>query len=283
MTKEILKIIDNFYNLCIKEAGLIKVPDALFNDVFYWLKQRYIFEHLKFFDKHNILKIEEKDYKIDLLILINYLEKIYSGEVEKNRSFTISDYIDNRRKNIKKLKIKLNFNTNKSDAGSFRDIGAEIVINMPASQSLEEFKNNLNYLKATLHHELEHFLQYYSTIPHFGLPSEELWENPKVKMKNKSSEEDKQDRLYYTSLVEFYPQITSHIEFFNSLFEKLPEDVKLNVAKIFVGLPVDKSNKNHVVFKDKHVVEANFFRNLKNYAPEKWKKAVKEFFKAINI
>lgn len=86
--------------------------------------------------------------------------------------------------------------------------------------------------------------------------------------------------------VEFYTYLSDTVNYFNEASEGESPELKTEHAKIWVGEPNNFANlakKEGLEFYVTHVRSDPFFVWLKNQAPKKWEKAVKEFFKATNV
>lgn len=150
----------------------------------------------------------------------------------------------------------------------------------------------------SIRHELQHATQstkqrIYKTKEWFGLPSKkirtkeyDIFGNPFQTSSNPNS----QNRLEHSLRdVEFYTNLTDEVSLFNlHVAKKYPPIICRLAAKKIVGLPfstedfiiISKLNINDTInlFRKSY-----FFLALERQAPEKWKKAIKEFFKAIDI
>jgi hypothetical protein len=135
--------------------------------------------------------------------------------------------------------------------------------NYPNGAKLGELEIALDRIKKTLHHEMQHMIQY------------NVLRHPDQKKKHPT--DGSVAEPYLTSPVEFDPQIISAIADFYDLLEMikkysvyLPAPPTLRDAiNVFVGLT--EAEKGHVGF------TSSFFSALKDNAPKRWKLAIKKF------
>jgi hypothetical protein len=166
--------------------------------------------------------------------------------------------------------------------------------------SIDKFKEDLNTLKRTVEHECRHVQQEiygtYMSVPNIeeefiqppvgGLPPKQIrdrkrhtaWGNDLSDKTNR-----KKDLLYEFRDIEFYPLLNTAIDVFIKNNEKLKikqtdsdqqkkeKQIKLrNETKEFIGDPIETEKTNHFF---------GAIREKKNL--KKWRKAVKEFYKAV--
>lgn len=188
--------------------------------------------------------------------------------------------------------------------GSWSDMTATINVYVSSENVfyVEEFKEELMQMFKTIRHELQHLIQTFETNKielkqdfalnnniqelQFGLPSKKII-NPFVTPKgysifdsdenNETREKNKKEHSLRD--VEFYTKLSDTILLFN--YRKYPEIIKEQAARKFVGLPYENNFTDLNEQLIKNMTENYFFSALKKSQLEKWKKAVKEFWKAV--
>lgn len=203
-------------------------------------------------------------------------------------------YIENVQEAEKKLddagwvqvEVRLKFKDRKDWTGLWERYGLRLTLVIPSSAlktrlSVAGFHQHMARLEATLDHELQHFgqdaLAIIKGLPEdAGLPGESLRDptvspggvphNPKERRKTK-------DKRIEHSLrdVEFYPNLRSSLQDFIEVLPGFPRDQYDAVAREFVGVDPPKLLRY-----------PNYrFKALRDKAPAKWQKAIKEFLKAV--
>jgi hypothetical protein len=141
------------------------------------------------------------------------------------------------------------------------------------------FEKQLNQLKGTIRHELQHLCQdamydIKSSLMHIpGTPSKRtLPQIPKVLI----SDTEKELYHYILKEQEFYPLLKDSIEDFNRLLPEESDPEKF--FKFFIGDKPAGYRPNN-----KETTSPNYFiAGLRHIAPERWEKAVKELWKSFN-
>jgi hypothetical protein len=156
----------------------------------------------------------------------------------------------------------------------------------------QQLDEELRSVEDSVAHELLHFEQFTNGI---NLPSNKIqtydnsaMNNPKItetdinpieatelKEENqfdKSTNTDWDD--YYLDDYEFYPQLLSSVARFKSIISNMPTEEVPHFLRFFIG------TTNQYIGNEK---PSKFFIKLRDEAPEKYKKAVKEFFKAVDL
>ena len=141
-------------------------------------------------------------------------------------------------------------------------------------------------LKDTITHEIEHYLQNLSNnifgmpsqkirsknFNHIGQPIDHDKQSMPISIPPNYGEEDQQETLEDENMwdSEFYPRLKDSISEFLLNYKNYPIDKKRKVAKEWICESFDNRDKANY-----------FFVCLKVYNFNKWKKAVKEFYKAV--
>lgn len=174
-------------------------------------------------------------------------------------------------------------------------------LEMPSSS--EEIEKIVFDIKMTVRHELQHAVQ--TIIANSKKIKEQDLINKKIK--NKSIMKEYDDHIHQN--IEFYTNLTDSIEEFKQIRFKLPEMfhrilfelwiaaitpkkffdfVKQNIKQIqdvSVQVETMETIEEHTKNDNTSVIGKNYlmFFQIKNKEPEKYKKAVKEFYKAIKV
>jgi hypothetical protein len=249
-----------FLNLS-KQAGLFQNPPILQKEIEDWVIE-IIKRNLEIYldnKKYFVPKNRQKMFYLneDNLLGWRYFDKI--KQFLPNEDFRVLVRVNYGDKNEAWF--------SKDDSGScFGEIYIVINLNEPI---------NINDIKNKIHHELTHYLQY---LNQFGLPSNKIRNNKKEKsslLYNPSGylihpTNPKRDILFKNeprlehSLrdIEFYPMIQS-------------------IANKFLDENKNKSYEEIIENIKNYVNNSKFFKTLKEKNIGKWKKAVKEFYKAV--
>lgn len=275
--------IDQFY-----KTSMIDVPDIILNDLLEKSKKRVNFKLNQLISIENQLdpELNLKKFPDSSATSLNYIIK--SKDALGNWKY--KDLWDNSFSvmlNVQFLGlIKPNHLDVPGDYTEFKKddnvYHAKIQINMDTITNNFINHPGIAYAKinAILHHELVHFSQNLlyemknhnkqneeNTIRFYGSPEKGLMNTPKYFNEENYSSHSIEN-------VEFYPNLINEkatFEYFND--KKNPtKDLKLTKEnfKNFVGLEPSK-------FESKH------FSNLKKHNYDKYKKAVKELFKMLNL
>ena len=276
--KEFYKAI--FNNELTKTAGLIKVPQELINRIISWVIPQYALFIMNELGKIKISELDNEE-SIELILFKKEVKKYITTGTRETRKRFIDPTAN------KSILVELKYittNPAKYLAGDFEDKLEKIRIFFYPTEELENFKRQIPYIKNTIIHELEHYLQASSSKDYdfFGLPSAKIQSkefdtqgNPLINkpLSNKQYQED----IEHEDLLdlEFYPRLKDAISEFIFNYGDYSENDKKDMAWSYVDL----TNRQYARL---HLLESNpFFQNLKKFNIEKWKKAVKEFYKAV--
>lgn len=141
------------------------------------------------------------------------------------------------------------------------------------AEDVESFNSARQMIHQTARHELQHLVQdQIRKLKNMnelgGLPSKkirnpeyDLYGNPTTINKGK----ERQDHALRD--IEFYTRLSDEVQSFKNRYQYRKDNDKYELAKKWTGLIGSESS--------------SFFKQLRENAPNKWKKAIKEFFKAI--
>lgn len=192
-------------------------------------------------------------------------------------------------------------------------LGVPLIAPLPSS--FERLERTLDWVQDVIRHEIVHMAQTIlgiafgqegatlflahrldrgQTAPGPGLPSSNIM-TPEFMQELNSL--DKKDRVKYRHLVksikpgwfsrrkiytlddaEFYSLLSDDIRLFNSKHKNTPHDAKTQALRQWVGA---QPNKKLFNFDWLNPRISELFTRWKKEAPSKWKKAVKEFYKAV--
>lgn len=267
-----------------KSAGLIKVDPTLIKEVFDWAAGLFATSvrktQLQKIKEVNISEIEEEnsllggisafdDVLSDTKLLKQDLVERYLLVKETNKYQLVESNKKINQKYFESLLVRFYFQDSEEETGSvgsFEDETLELYFDPDFIDSVDEFNSALSEIKRVIIHELGHYYQALGQI-----------EN-----QNLSSSPTQKDK-YYLNPDEFYTLLQDEVTFFNRKFENAPDPVKKLAALFWV----DSAPKKLKQFSDKldiyQFTTAKYFKVLKKKDFDRWKKAVKEFMKAINI
>lgn len=271
---------NRFYRKVIyKDAGLLKYPKDLFEDMFKWTAYKYAQSVLNCIT--DLIKNAgwSKEKIVEAHRVINLCKSISkkSSPISETDTSSTWKFNDNYFDLIVGFVEKKAFSIFHGQlGGTFNLETQEITVwQSPNVYTTGAFKLALENIHLILKHELQHFMQfiglpashenYYSS---FGIPGQKIID------KTEPSEEH---ALLDT---EFYTRLSDEVEYFIYDYGKVPQKFKKQIACGIVGLGMD-TDKIHPSFKT--IKPSEFFYKLMTRQPEKWKKAVKEFFKAIGV
>lgn len=163
-----------------------------------------------------------------------------------------------------------------------------------------ELLNQIKYMISTTRHELQHFIQsfvdFIKQIRSAGTPA------GSSKSKNKQQNVSSKDQAHELRDVEFYTRLSDAIEEFNNIKTKLPAKLHEIYAKYFIdainSFDFAQKIENHksiinydeqrlIRFQAQDIISQTrvssghfYFAALKERMPERYQKAVKEFYKA---
>ena len=286
------------------QEGVIKVPPKLYKNIetFVWQttlglaydksqqakknpdEKKYTTWYDKQIKKWKVKKqVEKKD---EYTKVFNYDLKSMASHYPKDK--------------VKRIKVILSSKRVGDSGGHFAPKENELVINIgrmdfdrypdsPRGYDVNNFKVSMEGINTTLRHELMHSVQYnllQKVDPNqvkdqgymiaMALPPEKL-----KKYKEKFGK-DFVDILYYSSQLEFDPQIVTAVNDFkfNLELKKLSptkdKDEVLKLFRKFVGL--DKQEKSRMVNDN----SSAFFNTLKKQSPDKWELAVKKIYQELS-
>ncbi len=177
---------------------------------------------------------------------------------------------------------------------SFYTDNLYLIANSDIKLNSDNFKNSLLHIKEIISHELVHwkqddFQERYDLKEKGGLPSNKIrdplidpWGYSDFDKKNKRQQHEIRD-------VEFYARLRDEVQIFKQKYGNASQKIKnFALAKtVDKGYPEDYDysilyNLPPETFDALPSEPREFFKVLKEKAPDKYKKAVKEFYKAIN-
>lgn len=155
------------------------------------------------------------------------------------------------------------------------------ISNLP--NDISKFKAILNKILNTVEHELVHVTQSVMRIitkaPQAGLPSKDIShlgpEREETIGAIKKTEHHSRD-------IEFYPRFYESYKEFSKFLSRIPDEpekIKENVFKYYVGMNLDSKDIIKQSLLKAGLNRYDFFWKLRDSNIEKWKKAVKEFYK----
>ena len=190
---------------------------------------------------------------------------------------------------------------------------SNIFIELPSKVlTTQQFNTDLAWLNEAIKHEITHISQYlFQHIKNLnqtgGLSKKENIRKRKNKKydqsgylltNTKDNEEieddhnnyafnnaeyddpDDEDKLSHELIeVEFYPNLHDEISIFKKNIEKLPKELHNLYFKYHVAFPI--SDEEFEKLNKYKIEETNLFKRLHDGNLNKWKKAVKEFYKAV--
>ncbi len=279
-----LKSLINDIALCsehfIKLAGIHQGPPELYKDIAQLITKVY--------SNHVLGLINEKSIpgnSQDILELkkevIKYADKpkAYRSRMETEIPINLDNWRpykqllkNNQLYGWKKLKIVIDFQGHSLRSGRARP--GEIEVDMTlVPKTAKGFYQSLDRLKLIARHEVAHIGQY---IINSILRKHHIGGMPSRKLYTPESELKKHDKTERERLknIEFYTYLGDAVDEYKSKSKILSPEQRNNLAKYLVALTPFSPIKSYT---DAQV----YFQTLRKYAPDKWKKAVKEFFKAI--
>lgn len=221
----------------------------------------------------------EADLKVDVRGW-KYLAGLNLGEIEEHLAKT----------GWSKITVVLNFKRHKRRAGQWSRLERKLEVDIPSrsAMSVVLFRDVLDRIDETIVHELGHVGQ--DVLPYAkkqelgaGLPSKDL-RAPGYTPSGLPAKGRGQRLEHSLRDVEFYTNLGDAIRMFKRELPRIPIPARESAARQFVGLPskpyrhpTDPRKDNLIFFQTPELS----FKNLKDKAPEKWEKAVKEFWKAV--
>lgn len=258
-------------------------------------------------------------FKINKGILYSLVEdEIYFESLEEDHFF---NYIENWQskhdgKPIEELKnvdllFMIEFNPeNDNVAGLYAPEGKALSIKVNIYDILKdpnEYNSVIYESKYILEHEVLHLVQdliktIYNLSDYGGLPSKRMrnldWDSAgnkeepegdskdtlKKDQKDNTKEVEKKD--YELIDAEFYTLLSDSIKNFNDMTRNMDKESKKELARRFVEEPSLIIDLDQELITDKLTPfqmrwDNDFFDKLRTNEPEKWKHAVKEFYKAV--
>jgi len=177
-----------------------------------------------------------------------------------------------------KIKVVLNFKPHKTSEGMWRPRSRTIRVDVQSlsfvgrrylekGTAVKSFRWALDEVLETLRHELQHvgqdiFTSIMGLEDEAGTPSKELTRDIKP---------SKGRKPHALRESEFYTRLLDEVDYFTRMLPKHP----LKKYK-------DPRKKDRREFFDNWVTGREFFQMLKQHEPAKWRKAVKEFTKALS-
>ena len=250
-----------------KFAGIIKVPQNLEKQISEFIINQYslmINQGAELALDFNRNELSEKDIK--------NLQNIYHTSKEYIHQFSDSKMktFDFNGKKINVLLRKGNKNMDRAiySYNPLKNNEDYLIITFFMPETSESFLYEIEKLKIAINHELQHVIQY-NHVNDFGLPKKKLRNNLDIDFK---PDDETNNKDYYIDDYEFYPLLKSSIDMFNLAVNKFPKEKRQQLMQDWVG-----AGNNELIPTE------DFFEEIKEKEPEKWKKAVKEFYKNVNL
>lgn len=183
---------------------------------------------------------------------------------------------------------------NRSFGGQWRGLDRILEVNVPETigKTLDAWRLAQADMVETLAHELEHFGQdvlLLLTKSRGGLPSKSLRE-PGIEpsgFKWGPGPGGSKQKEHALRDIEFYPNLGDSVRIFQRNIKKVSPKDRADAIRIWVGeLPVARGrelNKLRQRLPSPLRSVDTMFQTLKKKAPDKWQKAVKEFYKAVAL
>jgi hypothetical protein len=249
---------------------------------------------------------DEKERWVELRRLVQELKKYASGPKAYKSKATAKfgldlsgwKYISPRELDLKEdwikryeMIVELIFKPRKTIAGQWFQMGRKLQVDVrSAPVSVDGWKNAVARLDEILIHELSHMgqsvAQYVMGAKGFGLPSPGLQEElfDPSGFRRQGPRRTRQDHPLRD--VEFYTNLRDAISSFKRFIRKVSPADRADAARIWVGEdPVDFTGAEHQEWKQR--VPRTFWtpdsdlKALRQRRPDKWKKAVAEFYKGV--
>ena len=287
-----------FYDL-VKMGGLLKYPQELYeeisnfaikifaNIVYKLLEDKRIYSQVVTYIRKNFDILEFDIFQTNLNHSVEFLTEaglnqldieFVPGGTYLKFTYHNSGFDDDENIIFHSLKIQLGK-------------GDEIL----KLKSVDDFIYEIEEIKRLSRHESQHIQQEIygektkltlndREIPYIGglPPTKTEVKNRKYSPWGNDLKSDGPRQEYFNQDIEFYPLLTDSIEFFNRETSNLKtdKDDSENVKKQKV---IEKRNKARNFVGDPFVTNETdgFFESLKNDSNQKWRKAVKEFYKMV--
>lgn len=280
------KAVSEFYKAVFGElqkmAGLPKTNEKLVKEICDWIVPQYALYIINVFGLH-IFDKSKLSIKENLIEFLNYKRILRSyittGTQEKRKKFI--DPVSGNKIIVEILRQYMD--KTPEFAGEFNSDLNKIKIVFYYSDSISTFLKNLERIKDTVEHEVDHFIQKISDNKR-NMPSR------KIRSKNFDTEgvPTNHDKKNMPDLILNYDQHQENVEnddmWDSEFYPRLKDSIKeflLNHGKD----PIDKKRieaKKWINHHWDYPLDADpFFTSLKVYNFDKWKKAVKEFYKAV--
>jgi len=278
-----LKSLINDIALCsehfVKTAGIHQGPPELYKDIAQLITKVYANHVLGLINENSIRSTSQ-----DLIELKKEVSK-YADKPKAYRSkmsteipinldnWSPYEQLSKKRKlyGWKTLKIIIDFQGHSLRSGLAR--AGEIEVDMTlVPQTAKGFHQSLDKLKLIARHEVAHIGQYIIN----NMLGKREGGQPSQKIRTDDEKFKNLDRSQRARLknVEFYTYLGDAVDEFKSKSKNLSPEQRNDLAKYLVALKTFSPIKTTT---DAQI----YFQTLRKYAPDKWKKAVKEFFKAI--
>lgn len=179
------------------------------------------------------------------------------------------------------IRVVLFPETHPDRAGQWDVVNKELQIDVQNQDilSVRDFYTELGRLEETLDHELRHVAQ--SLLSggrdfNRGVPSKNL--SPQHRLDLPSDPWQPEELAHSLREEEFYTRLGDDIRTFLLKIRQIPKPLWRMALKAWVGSSDWKSTFGH----EFRLKASEFFSMLKKYQPNKWRKAVSEFEKAVN-
>jgi uncharacterized protein YqeY len=266
---------DHFFKI----AGIHQGPPELYKDIEQFIVKIYA-NHILGLIIENLIRTSPQDLAELKKEVIKYADKprAYKSRIQTEIPINLDNwhpYEQLSKKhsfNLKKLKLIIDFQGHATRQGVARP--GEIEIDMTLiPRTARGFHQSLDRYKIIARHEVAHQGQFIinSILKKYnigGMPSKKLYTPESILKKHEKSEKE---RLKDT---EFYTYLGDAVDEYKSKVEILSPEQRNDLAKYLVALKPFSPIKTYT---DAQI----YFQTLRKYAPDKWRKAVKEFFKAI--
>ena len=272
-------------NSFIKNSGIHQGPPELHKDIFRKVAEVYgghvwALMNYKLKKNPNDSKLRElRDYAskfADKPKIYKSIKKI-KIPINLNNWKPYEDLSEKHRlpRRWKDLVLSLNFIGHVHRGGRASSMG-EIEIDVTSMpRNITGFKQVLQKFKSIIRHEVSHIGQFIIN----DMVGRDVGGKPSDKIKTEITPKIKRLKRFQKERLkemEFYTYLGDAVDEFKDLSRELSSEQKVQLAKYFMALipfsPIKMTTDSQI-----------HFQALRKYAPDKWKKAVKEFIKAIDL
>lgn len=167
-----------------------------------------------------------------------------------------------------------------------------LVVKEPIPDTVAQFQDHLKDIHITIRHELQHLIQTAITTQK-DLRLNQKGGLPKNKIRDKNVDihgnyinegyiNKEQRKEHALRDIEYHTRLSDEVQKFNNKWENVDDNIKHAAFLVTVGEKTTPQILSNISFGFiEKMITSDFFKKLKEYSPEKYKNAVKEFYKAI--